>query len=295
MDDIIPQDTPLKQCTKCKEFFPATPKIFSRAKIQKDGLRPACKTCMKTQSKIYNDAHIEQRKQQYQEHREEILQKTRQYRATHSEEVREKQRNYYKAHREHRRELAKNFAQRHREKVLARGRRYHWKHREQAIKRMKAYRNAHREEYVERDRRYYATHREQRHAYRKSYQEKHYEQSREKQKAYLKTEQGRIAHRAAWHRREARKKAIEGTLTTQQIQDKLRLQHYRCYYAACGFAKFEKRNGKYIFHLEHTIPISRTEHNPRHDMSYTVLACPHCNLSKNDKLPHEFFEGGRLF
>lgn len=290
--NIIPQDIPLKQCKACKEFFPATLQFFGKHTTTKDRLRTECKECRKVQTKVYNDAHIEQRKQRYQEHREEILQKTRQYRTIHSEEVREKRRTHYKANREHRIELSKRYAQRHREDVLARARRYHWKHREQAIKRMKTYRNAHREEYIEQDRRYYATHREQRHAYRKSYQEKHYEQLREKQKAYLKTEQGRIAHRAAWHRREARKKAIEGTLTTQQIQAKLKAQKYTCYYCS---TKFEKRNDKYIFHLEHTIPLSRVEHSPRHDINYVVLSCSTCNLKKGTRLPHEWYQGGRLF
>jgi 5-methylcytosine-specific restriction endonuclease McrA len=72
-------------------------------------------------------------------------------------------------------------------------------------------------------------------------------------------------------------------------------QKYRCYYAACGYSKFKKVKGQYVYHLEHTIPLSRVEHSPRHDINYVVLACPECNIRKGAKLPHEFFEGGRLF
>lgn len=92
-------------------------------------------------------------------------------------------------------------------------------------------------------------------------------------------------------KRRARKRAVPGTLTVQQIQQKLRAQRFRCYYC---HDRFERRNGRYVYHLDHTIPLSRPEYGPRHDMSYTVLACPTCNLKKGNKLPHEWPEGGRL-
>lgn len=95
----------------------------------------------------------------------------------------------------------------------------------------------------------------------------------------------------------ARKKAIPGTYTVSQIQDQLKRQRYRCYYAACGHAKFEKVNGKHIYHIDHTFPISRIAGTniPANDISYLVLACPTCNMSKGDKFPWEWPEGGRLF
>jgi hypothetical protein len=117
----------------------------------------------------------------------------------------------------------------------------------------------------------------------------------EQQRERLKKPRAQMVKRAAHIRRRARKRAVPGNLTTQQIQQKLKAQRYRCYYAACGYAKFEKKNGKYIYHLEHTIPLSRTEYNPKNDVNYVVLACPACNMSKHDKLPWEWSEGGRLF
>lgn len=92
--------------------------------------------------------------------------------------------------------------------------------------------------------------------------------------------------------RRARKKAVPGTYTQQQIQEQLKRQHYRCYYAACGYAKFKKIQGKYVYHIEHTFPISRE--NARNDISHIVLSCPSCNLKKGDKFPWEWPEGGRL-
>jgi 5-methylcytosine-specific restriction endonuclease McrA len=87
-------------------------------------------------------------------------------------------------------------------------------------------------------------------------------------------------------RRRARLLAAEGTHTTADILAQLKRQKGRCYYAACGHCKLGD-----AYHLEHVIPLSR---GGRNDPSNLVLACPKCNLSKNDKLPHEWCDGGRL-
>lgn len=100
--------------------------------------------------------------------------------------------------------------------------------------------------------------------------------------------------------RRARELAVQGTHTPEQIQAQLKRQRYRCYYAACGFAKFKrvKENGKwkYTYHVEHTFPLSRVENTdiPANDMGYIVLACEECNKSKSTKFPWEWVEGGRL-
>jgi 5-methylcytosine-specific restriction endonuclease McrA len=124
-----------------------------------------------------------------------------------------------------------------------------------------------------------SNHRAQRRARKRIYRQKRLEHVREKDRVYAAT-------------RNMRQKAIPGTLTQEQIQEKLKKQRYKCYYCA---VKFEKRNGRYVYHLEHTIPISRVEAGPRHDVNYVVLSCPHCNAKKHNKLPHEWLEGGRLF
>ena len=98
------------------------------------------------------------------------------------------------------------------------------------------------------------------------------------------------------HNYRARKKSVEGTYTPEQIQEQLKRQKYRCYYAACGHTKFKKVNGNYQYHVEHTFPISRVAGTdiPANSIDYLVLACPSCNLSKHDKFPWEWPEGGRL-
>lgn len=102
-----------------------------------------------------------------------------------------------------------------------------------------------------------------------------------------------LAHRT-------KRKSVAGTHTPAQIQEQLRRQHFKCYYAACGNSKFPRKkvNGKwkYDYHIEHTFPVSRVAGTdiPANDMGYIVLACPSCNHSKNNKFPWEWPEGGRL-
>lgn len=104
-------------------------------------------------------------------------------------------------------------------------------------------------------------------------------------------------HRIGEHIRRVRKRGVQGTYTPDQIQEQLKHQKHRCYYAACGFSKFKQRkNGAYIYHIEHTYPLSRVAGTdiPANDISYLVLSCEECNKSKGKKFPWEWPEGGRL-
>lgn len=93
--------------------------------------------------------------------------------------------------------------------------------------------------------------------------------------------------------RRARKKAVSGTYTHEQIQNKLKLQKHKCYYCQ---ARLKKVKGKYQYHIEHTFPLSRVAGTdiPANSIDYLVLSCPTCNLSKGNKFPWEWAQGGRL-
>lgn len=95
------------------------------------------------------------------------------------------------------------------------------------------------------------------------------------------------------HTRRSRKRIVKGTHTPEQIQDLLKRQKRKCYYCS---VRFEKKDGKYVYHIDHTFPLSRVAGTdiPANDINYLVLACPKCNTSKNDKFPWEWSEGGRL-
>lgn len=89
-----------------------------------------------------------------------------------------------------------------------------------------------------------------------------------------------------------RQRDIPGSYTVEQIQDLLKRQKHKCYYCA---TKFKQVKGKHVYHIDHTFPLNRaTGDDPINDISYLVLACPRCNISKNNKYPWEFPEGGKL-
>lgn len=124
------------------------------------------------------------------------------------------------------------------------------------------------------------------------------EKERERQRNLQKYPETRFKKSIRQSLRRARQRSVKGTYTAQDIQEQLKRQGYRCYYLGCGQAKFEKDTQNlygYRFHVDHLIPLSRTDATPSNDISNIVLACPACNLKKHDKLPHEFYEGGRLF
>ncbi len=141
------------------------------------------------------------------------------------------------------------------------------------------YQVMHKEETRIRGQRWYQEHKEEHNLWGREYSRTHREQLN-----------------ATSRNRRARKRSVAGVHTPDQIEAQLKRQHYRCYYAACGHAKFEKRNGKYVYHIDHTFPLVRVAgtDTPANDISYLVLTCPACNLSKNDKFPWEWPEGGRL-
>src|SRR6266700_503080 len=45
--DSISSDAPLKQCSRCKQWKPATAEHFPRAATEKDGLTYHCKDCQR--------------------------------------------------------------------------------------------------------------------------------------------------------------------------------------------------------------------------------------------------------
>lgn len=230
--------------------------------------------------KPYNDAHVEERKIRYQEHKEEIRGKHKEYRDANRDKISEHKRQNYQENREEIRAQHTQYRKANREEINAQkrqsyredrdGRRTkqlqnYQEKREEMLIWAADYRNTHREEIYKRQRQAHQRNRALYLAQRRSYKQ----------------------------RRRARLRSLEGTLTAQQIQGKLKSQRYACYYC---FHKFEKRkDGTFIYHLDHTIPISRTDFTPRNDANYVVIACPTCNQRKNDKLPHEWPEGGRLF
>src|SRR5258708_4990958 len=286
MSDTIPQDIPLKQCLACLNFFPATSKYFLVDKTCHNGLRNKCKRCktkkilkepipegMKKCSECKN-IHPATTKFFYaNKHFKSGLSnickvcsdaRRNCYSDEHQEQEKARKHQWYEANYEKMRELQRQYQLTHKEEIAATAKEYHQRNFVQIALWQKQYALSHQQYLQEYWHEYRRINREQRNANNRN--------------------------------RNAHKKSIPGTHTEEQILDQLKRQKYRCYYAACGFAKFPKVNGKYIFHVEHTYPISRMAGTgiPANDISYLVLACPKCNGNKGSKFPWEWSEGGRL-
>lgn len=124
----------------------------------------------------------------------------------------------------------------------------------------------------------------------KHYQKIHPDRIREKNKRWYKAnlkkarENGRRRYKANSekalvknHKRRARKQQAGGSFSNKDIQLMMINQRGRCWYCQCDI-----RDG---YHIDHRIPLSRGGTN---DPSNLVLACASCNLSKHNKLPHEW-------
>lgn len=128
----------------------------------------------------------------------------------------------------------------------------------------------------------------------KQYRDTHKEQTRESIKRSEARHKDRAMARAKVKRdrRRAFLANVSGGYTTSQIEEQLKRQKYCCYYC---HNKFRVNEGRHIYHIDHTFPLSRVDKGtPANDISYLVLACPGCNLKKGNKFPWEWLEGGRL-
>lgn len=280
-----PQGTARKQCTKCKEWYdPPFTKSFYTDKWKKDELKTRCKTCEDShqRSRLSETEARERRKASQKAHlaKPEVQERRKAYKKEYRSrpEVREHEQARQKAYlerpeiKEHRRANRKVYQERPeiQEKLQVYGADY--RHRPEIQKREQARRKVYRSD--------------------PKIQEK---EQAERKEYYSRPE---VKERYRFHslHRRAIKKSISGTYTPEQIQEQLKRQKHKCYYAACGHSKFQKIKGKYIYHIEHTYPLSRVAGTdiPANDIGYLVLTCPSCNLSKNDRFPWEFPEGGRL-
>jgi 5-methylcytosine-specific restriction endonuclease McrA len=109
--DSIPQ----KQCTRCKEWFPATLEYFAPAKHHSDGLTSQCRLCGNEQSKRYykvNLDEVRERHRRYREaNREKFRRASRHYREAHPNKIREQNRRYHEANREKYNEFSRRWAE----------------------------------------------------------------------------------------------------------------------------------------------------------------------------------------
>lgn len=260
--DTIPQNLHQKQCKgPCGRILPATSEYFHAQKKGKYGFRSTCKLCRKTETppeekKAYNQRYLEL-------HREENRQRCHKYAMNHKEEARI--RRHLPRNMEKHRQQSRDYARKYTAKRKQYNHRYYRENFTQVSEQKKAYNKTNEAKIRERRRSYYEINKEAIDARSKLYYRTH-----------------KIQHRAHGHAYRARKRAAKGRHTAQDIQRQLNAQRRKCYW--CG-----KRLDKY--EVDHIVPLSRGGSN---EPSNLVIACPPCNNSKHNKLPHEWPQGGRL-
>lgn len=282
-----PHDTtPTKICTKCGEPKPATTEYFDRHKKGRGGLSPKCKDCRRAYTFATRERNAERARAYYWANRERKLEYGREYHVANRDRDNRRNKDYYAANRETiNRRLRTLYAQnpQYREDRLERSREWRLRNRD----RLAAYdrSRAQTDERKSANRAWRVAHKERLAESGKQYYESNKDRLREKYRQYRQANKDRVRQwaRAGFHRRRARILAAEGTHTAVDIQRQYEAQKGRCYYC-------HKKLGK-TYHVDHVVPLSRGGTNGPENL---VIACPKCNVSKNDRLPHEWPEGGRL-
>lgn len=263
-------NTPLKTCTKCGKSKPATAEFFYSHKETSDKLRPDCKACLLARSRARYEANKERAAETsrawYQANKEKMAEYNREYYQANKEKMKEQSREWGIANRDKKREHNRAYVQRHRERVLAKSRAYHSENKERESEYKRTYYVENKEHILNRSQAYYAANKERYAEY---------------QRASLATNPDR--HRLYVRIRRARKLQAEGTHTAEDIQAQYTRQKGKCFYCGCKVGD--------TYDVDHIVPLSRGGTNWPENL---VIACPSCNRSKQNKLPHEWVGSGRL-
>jgi hypothetical protein len=292
-------EVPKKRCTgPCDRLLPATPEFFHRHKGKPFDLTSMCKRCRSEAVQVYESQSArKEKKQTYNRNRyyhpvihRQILAQKREYNRRPEVQLRDGARmKRYRNQPEVRQRLReKNKRYRQRPEIQARER----------FRRRIRDRQPERHDVLLVQKRNY-NHRPTVQAQRSAWQKRYYAQPEvhvkrlRYSKAHQRNPANRMKYRAYYLRRRALKRTVLGTHTHQQIQELLNRHHYHCYY--CG-NELPQINGKYVYHIDHTFPLSRVAGTdiPANDISYLVPTCPTCNKKKGNRFPYEFPEGGKL-
>lgn len=180
---------------------------------------------------------------------------------------------------EYGRKHTQEFNAAHPEKKKARDRAYYEKNRERLKQKSRVYyrQNIDYERQYRYDyyRRNMATMKQRAHLHYQDNKERHHRLSREWNRNH--PNQSRAIKHRARVLRISRIAASDRHFTAKDIERQYKAQKGRCYW--CG-----KKLGK-SYHVDHIVPIARGGSNAPENI---VIACPPCNLSKNDSLPHEW-------
>jgi 5-methylcytosine-specific restriction endonuclease McrA len=131
------------------------------------------------------------------------------------------------------------------------------------------------------------SHAEYRREYRRKWRSENPDKVKENHRRWIAENPERNA--AKERNRRAKKRASQGRHSAQDVKEQLKRQSNRCYYCNCKMVA--KRGYPNSQTVDHVIPLDRGGRNSPDNL---VIACARCNFSKNNRLPHEWAEGGRL-
>jgi 5-methylcytosine-specific restriction endonuclease McrA len=272
-----PDAPQLKQCTKCREFKPATAEFFTRAKRGKFGFRAQCKACERAYRVANREHRLAVDRAYHAANRERRNAESHAYHEANKERSRAKNRAWAAANAERNREAARSYYAANKDKVVAYRRANadairEWKRADRARKR---------QEKEERERQWREDHPQEYEAQLRGREERQKERISRKNRLWRIN--NREASRAKDTRRRIRKMKAEGNHTGDDIKRQYKAQKGRCYY--CGVKVGQD------YHVDHVIPLSRGGSNGPENI---VISCPFCNQSKKDKMPHEWNGSNRL-
>lgn len=149
---------------------------------------------------------------------------------------------------------------------------------------------------IEKSRKWYHANKEKAAQRAKRYRAENIDAISEKQKEYRSNNKEKVAEymKKWWRdnpekrkehksRRRWLKKNAKGSHTADDIKAQYKRQKGRCYYCDCKVGK--------SYHVDHVIPLTRGGSNGPENI---VIACQFCNISKKDKMPHEWKGTNRL-
>lgn len=264
-------DTPVKTCTKCKRELPADAEHFHADKQKQDGLRSECIDCRR-----------ETRRNTYEVNPEKMREISREFYHANLEKVRESLRKRYHANPEKAREASRKYRNTNIEKVRERDREYYEVNPQKVRERNRKYYEANAEKRREARRKWAKANPEKNRAQASKWAKANPEKIKERKRQYVLSHPEKMSEYR--RNRRARKRAASGKHTAADIIAQLKRQKRKCYYCHCKLTD--------QYHVDHVIPLARGGSNGPENL---VIACPTCNCSKNDKLPHEWSgSNGRL-
>lgn len=173
------------------------------------------------------------------------------------------------------RAYSRDYYAENREKMLKGKSLYFEANRDRILEWKHKYHEANRDKLKEDCSRYYKAHAEELKEKASQWQKANPEKKREIYRRYRKANPEKM--RELKHRRRAHKHNADGIHTAEDIQAQYDRQKGKCFWC--------KAKVKDDYHVDHVIPLSRGGRDSRENL---VISCPHCNISKHNKMPAEF-------